>query len=402
MEQNRVRFKDGIRHFFTVPKDIRAEYWQESLRKNRVSLLVICIITFLTEPYNIIRVLFLSRSGLATLNNRIYFGMYCFLLAAAAFWLLLQPALRRAPVKAQWAAQYTTILIFFLWHVLLNAYDLTKETGGSIVVFTTAILGLSVFIQMPSPFSILCFSTGFLLFTLLSAPALSGGTMLNLTITFLVALSVSLSNSHHAVNSLLQHREITRINAELKDLVKRDPMTGLLNKSAMEAQIEVCLEQIPKTGGATLFLLDVDDFKSINDRFGHRCGDLVLIAAAAELRAAFPDARGIGRVGGDEFAAVFDRPLPAETAMEMGARLAKCRAPLQSWNDMAVFGCSVGICVCSRTSVSCGQFYQEADQALYTSKQQGKARCSFCKIEGGPAVEPETASGSSETSGFRT
>ena len=135
---------------------------------------------------------------------------------------------------------------------------------------------------------------------------------------------------------------------------------------------------------------------------GHRCGDLVLIAAAAELRAAFPDARGIGRVGGDEFAAVFDRPLPAETAMEMGARLAKCRAPLQSWNDMAVFGCSVGICVCSRTSVSCGQFYQEADQALYTSKQQGKARCSFCKIEGGPAVEPETASGSSETSGFRT
>ena len=94
MEQRSLRKK--IRGFFAIPEEIRADFWQETLRKNSLSLWVICIIIFVTETYNVLRVLLWSRSGLGTLNNRIYFGMYCALLAAAALYLLLQRLLRGA------------------------------------------------------------------------------------------------------------------------------------------------------------------------------------------------------------------------------------------------------------------------------------------------------------------
>ena len=76
--------RQAVWQFLRIPPEIREEFWQNSLQKNRLSLLVICIMIFGMELYNMARVLFLSSSGLGTLNNRIYFGMYCSLLLAAA------------------------------------------------------------------------------------------------------------------------------------------------------------------------------------------------------------------------------------------------------------------------------------------------------------------------------
>ena len=73
-----------IRDFLRIPPEILPAFRQDTLQKNRLSLLVIAAMIFGMEAYNIARVLFMSRSGLGTLNNRIYFGMYCALLLAAA------------------------------------------------------------------------------------------------------------------------------------------------------------------------------------------------------------------------------------------------------------------------------------------------------------------------------
>ena len=83
-----------IRDFLRIPPEIRPQFWQDSIPKDRLSLLVICIMIFGMEMYNMARVLLWSDSKLGTLNNRIYFGMYCALWLAAALHLVLRHLLR--------------------------------------------------------------------------------------------------------------------------------------------------------------------------------------------------------------------------------------------------------------------------------------------------------------------
>lgn len=102
-----------VRDFLKVPADICAEFWLEALHKNNISLFVISIIVLIAEPYNMARVLFWSNSGLETLNNRIYFGMYSILFAIAVLWHLFRTFLRRASKQMQWWIQYSIIFSCF-------------------------------------------------------------------------------------------------------------------------------------------------------------------------------------------------------------------------------------------------------------------------------------------------
>lgn len=354
---------------------MREEYWQDALRKNNVSLRVICVIIFGVELYNIARVLFWSPSGLSTRNNRIYFGMYCALLALAALWTLLRRILGTASRRVQWGAQYSMILLLFLWHIGLNAYDLMADPGGDAMVYITAVLALGIFIQMPAVFSLVCIGLGYGLFVLASSAMMSGGAMVNLTITSIVALSVSLTNSHHEVNDLRQRRELRRMNAQLQELVRRDPLTELLNKRALELWAGQCLEHAAKAAAVTLFIIDMDDFKAINDTYGHPCGDYVLKEAALKMQTVFRGAEKLGRIGGDEFAVVLSGRMDESSARALGERLIREISGIRWQNRLVGACCSVGVCWSGRTGLTYDRLYREADQALYKAKSQGKGRC---------------------------
>lgn len=170
---------------------IRREFLRESVRKNDFSLWIICAIVFVAEGFNIIRVVFLSSSGLGTRNNRIYFSMYCALLLIALLWLALRPALRRGTVRLRWTAQCVMTGLLFLWHMGLNTYDLYRDPAAQTTVLTTALLGLALLIQSPPAYTTAMFAAGYLLFSIVMAPLLEAGDRLNLTITFVVALAVS-------------------------------------------------------------------------------------------------------------------------------------------------------------------------------------------------------------------
>ena len=82
----RVRLKQ----IFQIPPEVLTEFWQDTLRRNHLSLLVICIMIIGMELFNMSRVLFWSESGLGTVNNRIYFTMYLLLCLSAAAYLILR------------------------------------------------------------------------------------------------------------------------------------------------------------------------------------------------------------------------------------------------------------------------------------------------------------------------
>ena len=368
-----------------IPGDIRREFLEESVRKNDISLQIICAIIFAIECFNLVRVVFLSPSGLGTRNNQIYFAMYCILIAFAAFWLILRHPLRRAPVQYQGAAQYIMTSLIFLWHLGLNTYDLYRDPDAGITVLTTALLALSLLIQIPPWYSLVQFIAGYLLFRIWMAPLLDGGGRLNLTISFVVALAVSLIHAHHTSVALSQQKQIVQMNRKLQELARRDPLTRLLNKTTMEYRAEQLLRSMRQrewSGGLTLFLLDLDQFKQINDRYGHPCGDYVLTETAEYIRQVFSPASGLGRIGGDEFAVLYDCPLTEEEAAFAGRQLLERMEHMQ-WEGRPLeqIGCSIGVCVSTLPQCSYRQLYIEADRMLYQAKEAGRGRCCFRRLE---------------------
>lgn len=377
-------FEHKLLPFWKIPDYISQEFIQESVRKNYFSFRIICAIIFAAESYNILRVLFWSRSGLGTQNNRIYFSMYCILFLIAVLWLVLKRPLQRTSIRFQWAAQHVATGLIFLWHVGLNTYDLYRDPAAGTTVLTTALLGLALLIQSPPWYSAVRFVVDYLLFWATMAPLLDSGDRLNLTITFVVALTVSLAHAYHTSVMLKQQKQITEINTKLHKLVHMDSLTGLLNKATLECwaeQILLSLEHTGKSGGLTLFLLDLDEFKRINDRYGHPCGDQVLVATAEAMRLAFPDATGLGRIGGDEFAVLYDRPVTETQAIILSQGLMERLGNIQ-WQEQPLgVQCSIGVCICTQPQYTYQQLYTETDRMLYRAKETGRGRCCVRQLE---------------------
>ena len=361
-----------------IPDYILQEFLRESVRKNNFSLRFICAIIFVVELFNIARVLLWTQTGLSTRNNRIYFAMYCALILIAVSWLVLRRLLRQAAVGRQLAAQHVVTSLIFLWHMALNTYDLYRDSTAGTAVMTTALLGLALLIQSPPCYSAAQLTVGYLLFWFIMAPLLDAGEQINLTITFVVSLAVSLVHAHHISVMLKQHKQIVEINRKLQELVHQDPLTRLLNKTTMECRTEQVLQELDhagKSGGLTLFLVDLDEFKRINDHYGHPCGDCVLTEAAEAIRRIFPDATGLGRIGGDEFAILYNHPLSQPRVMTLWQQFGEQLGKIRWQNQPLEIQCSAGVCICIQPQCTYQQLYADTDRMLYQAKRTGKGRC---------------------------
>lgn len=366
--------REKLLGFFQMPKEVRQEFWQEALRYNRISLLVICIMIFGMELFNMARVLFLSPSGLGTWNNRFYFGMYCALSLVAAAYLVLWRFLGKGNPRVRWAAQYATVLCMLVWHAGINAYDLYRDPVSGTTIFVTAVLGMAVFIQMSPAYSFFAYGVGYGLFAALAFPLLDRGDQLNLTLTTIVALAISLTRCYHAGVMLGQRREIDAMNRRLQALVQQDPLTGLLNKTAFQHRVEYCLAESRTPEEAALLICDLDDFKAVNDRHGHPCGDQILQEAARKLQEVFPG-EAAGRIGGDEFAVVV---FGTQSSLQRAAGQLIREVASIRWKgtDIGV-SCSVGVSLAGRPGVDFQSLYRDADNALYQAKNRGKSQYSL-------------------------
>ena len=389
-------FKRSLIMKLQIPGYVRQEFLQEAVRKNEFSLRIICGIIFAVEVYNILRVVLWSRSGLGTRNNQIYFALYCLLLLLAALWLVLRRPLRRVPLPARWAVQCALTGLVFLWHLGLNTYDLYRDPAAGTTVLTTALLGLALLIHSPPWYSLGQFAVGYLLFRAAMAPLLDTGDQLNLTITFAVALAVSLANAHHAAVTLKQQKQIVEINAKLQELVHLDPLTGLLNKTTVERWAEQRLPGLEcpeRTGALTLFLVDLDEFKGINDRYGHPCGDHVLVETAEAMRRTFLGTACLGRIGGDEFAVLYECRLTEDQAVALGQGLVERLGEIR-WQERPLeVQCSVGVCICPQPQYTYQQLYAETDRMLYRAKETGRGRCCVRQLDCGKTEASEAEQG---------
>ncbi|MDO3409937.1 diguanylate cyclase [Saccharibacillus sp. CPCC 101409] len=165
-----------------------------------------------------------------------------------------------------------------------------------------------------------------------------------------------------------------------------DGLTGLINRRHF---LELIGERLHEPGLA-LMLLDIDDFKPVNDTYGHVSGDTVLAGFAALLREGFGDSGVAGRFGGEEFA-VFLTGVTQEQALDAAERLRgaieRTSFVLTDGQEIGVTS-SIGILHADGNLQTFEELYQQADAALYASKKSGKNRATL--FGSGTGRPPET------------
>lgn len=169
-------------------------------------------------------------------------------------------------------------------------------------------------------------------------------------------------------------RELTRVNKQLRVLAVQleyeathDALTDTFNRSAIISQITQTLAE----SHAALILLDIDNFKRINDQYGHPMGDKVICGLIGRIRMCIPDYANVGRIGGEEFTIL----LP-ETTLEEAMRVADIihhslnHQPLDALPERPVT-VSFGVC-CAPQHTHFETLYNCADMALYEAKNKGR------------------------------
>ncbi|MGI9596778.1 MAG: putative bifunctional diguanylate cyclase/phosphodiesterase, partial [Acidimicrobiales bacterium] len=164
--------------------------------------------------------------------------------------------------------------------------------------------------------------------------------------------------------------------AKLAWQASRDELTGLLNRGAIlgKALAMVCPpdRDSPRPG---LLYIDLDDFKAINDQFGHSAGDRVLIAQSSRLMAVIADWNGVGgRLGGDEFLVLLPAVEDEDSLRQLADRLVvELAEPIPSKSGSFQVGVSIGG-VLTRPDVPALKLLNDADAALYQAKKKGRGQ----------------------------
>lgn len=182
-----------------------------------------------------------------------------------------------------------------------------------------------------------------------------------------------LGKSFKAVGIIADIDDEKKESQQLKEKAARDELTKLYNRSAARDQIEDYLDMRLPEEKAAMLIVDVDDFKLINDNYGHLFGDVVLQQIASGLRGLFRSGDIIARIGGDEFLIFMQRIPDLDIVKERARRVADAVKNIFEQNVSQCHpSCSIGISFCPQDGMDFETLFKNSDIALYGAKSQGK------------------------------
>ncbi|MBQ8781931.1 MAG: GGDEF domain-containing protein [Oscillospiraceae bacterium] len=166
--------------------------------------------------------------------------------------------------------------------------------------------------------------------------------------------------------------------SDLDSKARIDRLTGVNNKRSFEEAVEKSLSSDDKKSMGVLLILDVDNFKGVNDTLGHSYGDKVLENIGVILKATFRSSDILGRIGGDEFAVYMSIPQNEHTN-SVSIITARCEALCAAFRNNYTgednsykISTSIGAAIADGSTKDFASLYKNADKALYSSKHKGK------------------------------
>jgi diguanylate cyclase (GGDEF)-like protein len=189
----------------------------------------------------------------------------------------------------------------------------------------------------------------------------------------------------HAVVS-----DITRQKLEerrLIELARLDPLTGVINRAGFELRLAEAMERCRTTGTLmALLYLDIDGFKQINDRFGHKTGDALLRAFAGRLAQTLRSTDTVARLGGDEFTVIMEGLPGPEVASTVAAKIVHTMSTPLFMEERAInITVSIGLAFYQGDAMTAEALVQQADVMLYQAKSAGRnnVQVALRLVEGG-------------------
>jgi diguanylate cyclase (GGDEF)-like protein/PAS domain S-box-containing protein len=182
----------------------------------------------------------------------------------------------------------------------------------------------------------------------------------------------------HRPHLVFIFRDVTEFNEQRKKiahLAYHDPLTGLPNRRHFQEKLQARLEAPDgQNRKLAVVLVDADNFKTVNDRYGHQAGDDVLVKIALLLRGMAESEGLAARLGGDEFVVYLDGVPDAAHAEDWVVRLLERFAQLKAQNEptMSPVSLSIGISLFPAHGRTIDELLNQADKALYAVKREGK------------------------------
>ena len=174
------------------------------------------------------------------------------------------------------------------------------------------------------------------------------------------------------------HRNADRARLEtetLRALSQTDALTGLPNRRCLQDRLQQGLQSATPQQMLAVFLLDLDGFKPINDRYGHDVGDALLVAVAKRLQQQLRGSDVVARLGGDEFVVLASGLADEQTAAAVGQKLlAAFETPFDAAGQICEVGLTVGYAIAPLDGTTADDLLKRADAAMYAGKQAGRRR----------------------------
>ena len=343
------------------------EIYLDHIKNNITSVLLILFVIAMFELSLIIRSIIKVNLERPDLLYR--FVSYIALFLASMAGIIAMDNLRKneneKTVKIALRYSYMYVFVIALWAVVMSAVDM--PVGGSAIVFLTVFSILPIFF-MVSPKYVIGLEVIFGIFLILHNRTIDRlhtevGFEINMMV-FIVTDAIGIIR----VNYIMCSNYIMR--KELKDQSVIDALTGLGNRRALDIKAEAIQETAHP---CTIVMLDVDDFKTINDTYGHNVGDESLAVIGSELESYFGH-DDVFRYGGDEFTIITEK-----TAAETATLLELLNEKFAENDSKMKIRISAGVCAYNY-KIRGKDNFANVDNALYQAKRNGKSQVKIYKM----------------------
>lgn len=296
----------------------------------------------------------------------------------AVFNLIVLPRVKNTPALDNFLVVFELAYPFFLGTVATLLAIVTSQQGLGPVPFVMAMLVMSIVLQGQYVALLILLITSWISFALglylvmpvdqVTSPILTGFT------TILIAAGLGRLTEQLRVRQFEIMEELASKNQLLEKLTIEDPLTKLYNRRHFNAKVyEETVRSKRYCQPLGLLIIDIDDFKSVNDSAGHVEGDQVLIQTAQLIKAELREVDVVCRYGGDEFVVLL-----VEASVSASLEIADRICSQVSQHKFSSLGVQVSISIghSQYNGQSVDEFLQQADKKLYVAKSIGKNRVS--------------------------